>query len=98
MLKDDEVSISPFPSRHRHNAISHRLYPCTGGRHVVDALMSPPFLQDGMKAAGGKAGTDAGEFQRRAQKYPAQVLAVRRVITAFSTVAPREIHSPVRHS
>src|SRR5579862_2375143 len=79
MTDDDHVSIAVLPAREFDEAIAHGAYTRAGRRRVIHALVRAPGLQKGVQAHA-ESGTDAGEFERRAQQRLAHVPAVRGVV------------------
>ncbi len=89
VAQDHDLAVTALHADKLDRAVARRLDPGAGRRAVIDALVRPHFLQDGMETRRGKAGRDAGEFQRRAQECLADVFALGGVVAAAALASIR---------
>src|SRR5262249_11146592 len=84
VTEDDQIAVTPLPSRELHDAVAGRLHTGACRRPVVYAPVRAPRLEHRMEARAAEAGSDPRELQRGAQECLAYVLALNRVIAAFA--------------
>src|SRR5882757_6356387 len=97
MLQFHDISVPSLGSCIADTAIARRAHRGTHGRGVVDALVRPDQVQDGVIARTVEFGADAAELDRRAQKGLVQAAAVGGEITRSAlgiNITQREVGTP----
>ena len=80
MLDDHRIAIAAVTACQHHSAIAGGFDRRAAWCGVIDTLVGADFVQDRMATAHGKAGADAGEVYRRADKGFAHAVAVSGVV------------------
>ena len=98
MVDLDHIAVAAFVTHEAHVAGAHGVYRSADGSCVVDALVRADEVQDGMQPMQIEGRADAREFDRRAQKRPAQAAPLGRIVIRSSRrvhVARRTVHAAV---